>query len=317
MIPITRKEKYINEIVGGGDTAPKTPQTREEFFFAEILGEVIAPSPVTRVEKYLSAIAGQYSNELPEPVTRIEKFIARAAGMDVTTPTPITREEMLWSNYSAIVEFEIEGAPPLTFIANGEPLKDWSISGNTGGVGDRTRNLFNGDLLKGYWSNTTDLAQTSSEAFRSFQIFLPAGTYTISFESNVNIVRLITDGALTQNVGNNLAEYTVTTQTDGNIGFSFRLTGATIVSWDNSDIMLTTGSIAAAYEPYGYQIPVTCGGITTNIYLDAPLGDGNTVVFAETSIRIPTLEGTNVLSIGTTVQPSKVYIKGEKGHENS
>lgn len=138
MIPITRKEKYINEIVGGGDTAPKTPQTREEFFFAEILGEVIAPSPVTRVEKYLSAIAGQYSGDLPTPTTRTEYFLAKAAGMEIETPIPITREEMLWDTYIPIKT--IEGIPPLTFKAKkAGTLKDYRIYGNTAGgesVGD-------------------------------------------------------------------------------------------------------------------------------------------------------------------------------------
>ena len=159
---------------------------------------------------------------------------------------------------------EIEGEPPLIYKPKkADTLIDYRIYGQTENgesVGDRTGNLFNGDLQKGYWINATDLAQTSSEAFRSFKIFLPAGTYTLSFEINVNIVRLIADGTLTQNVGNNLAEYTVTTQTDGDIGFSFRLTGTTQVPWDNSDIMLNEGSTALPYEPYGYKVPVKVEG---------------------------------------------------------
>ena len=131
MIPITRKEKYINEIVGGGNTAPETPQTREELFFADILGEVVAPSPITRIEKYLAKIANKYSGELPEPVTRIERFLARAAGVDVTIPTPITREEMFWADYALIVEKEISGIPPLTFNAIAGVLKNYRIYGNT------------------------------------------------------------------------------------------------------------------------------------------------------------------------------------------
>lgn len=170
---------------------------------------------------------------------------------------------------------EIEGEPPLIYKSKkAGTLIDYRIYGQTESgesVGDRTGNLFNGDLQKGYWINATDLAQTSSEAFRSFKIFLPAGTYTLSFEINVNIVRLIADGTLTQNVGNNLAEYTVTTQTDGDIGFSFRLTGTTQVPWDNSDIMFNEGSTALPYEPCGYRVPVMAtNGMdaqTTNIYL--------------------------------------------------
>ena len=142
MIPITRKEKYINEIAGGGNTAPETPYTRKELFFAGILGEVVAPSPITRAEKYLAKIANKYSGELPEPVTRIERFLALAAGMDISIPTPITREEMFWADYALIVEKELSGIPPLTFVSNGENLVDYRIYGSSGGVGDRTANLF-------------------------------------------------------------------------------------------------------------------------------------------------------------------------------
>ena len=131
MIPTTRKERYINQIVGGGDTAPVTPITEEEFFFSDILGEVNAPYPITNIEKYLAKIANKYSGELPEPITRIERFIARAAGMEIETPIPITREEIFWSNYSAIVYFEVEGIPPLTYKAVANTLKDYRIYGNT------------------------------------------------------------------------------------------------------------------------------------------------------------------------------------------
>ena len=144
-----------------------------------------------------------------------------------------------------------------------KPISNYRIYGNTvdgESVGDRTANLFNGELQNGYWSTLETLAQTSSAAFRSFKIFLPAGTYTITFATNVNIVRLIADGAITQNLGNNLTEYTFTTQTNDDVGFSFRITGTSQVPWDNSDIMLNIGSVAIPYEPYGYHVPVAIEG---------------------------------------------------------
>ena len=71
-----------------------------------------------------------------------------------------------------------------------------------------------------------------------------------------------------------------------------------------------------------------CGGITTNIYLDEPLAkSGNNADYidyaaqkrhnsdgTESSVtlpEIPTLAGTNTLTVGTEVQPSDVYIKYE------
>lgn len=69
-------------------------------------------------------------------------------------------------------------------------------------------------------------------------------------------------------------------------------------------IMLNTGSTALPYEPYGYKIPVTSGGVTTNLYLDAPLGAGDTLTYTDTGIALPTVDGDNIISFGTTVQPS-------------
>ena len=110
---------------------PEKPIPIEEFFFAEILGEAVqAPEPLTRYQMYLAKIAGK-DVEIPYPETRLEYFLAKAAGMEIETPTPITREEIFWSNYHAIVDFEVEGIPPLTYKAVASALKDYKICGNT------------------------------------------------------------------------------------------------------------------------------------------------------------------------------------------
>ena len=113
-----------------------------------------------------------------------------------------------------------------------------------------TNQLFSGMLLSGLWSSVDTISDRGHFAYRSFKTYLPAGTYTISFASAVNIVRQIADNALTENIGTNLREYTLTTTTDNYIGFSFRLTGTTMSPWDNSNIMLNAGSTAMNYESY-------------------------------------------------------------------
>lgn len=55
------------------------------------------------------------------------------------------------------------------------------------------------------------------------------------------------------------------------------------------------------YEPYHE--------LTTNIYLDEPIGENESISLSDTNTNIPTLRGTNVLTVDTTVQPSNVYIK--------
>ena len=77
MKPITRKELYLNKIVGNNDyETPEKPISEEEFFFAEILGEAVqAPEPLTRYQMYLAKIAG-HNIEIPTPITRLEHFLA-------------------------------------------------------------------------------------------------------------------------------------------------------------------------------------------------------------------------------------------------
>ena len=42
MIPVTRKELYLNKIVGNNDyEIPEKPISKEKFFFVEILGEAV------------------------------------------------------------------------------------------------------------------------------------------------------------------------------------------------------------------------------------------------------------------------------------
>ena len=361
MIPITRKEKYINEIVGGGDTAPETPYTREEFFLAEILGEVIAPSPVTRVEKYLSAIAGQYSGEMPEPVTRIERFIARAAGMDVTIPTPITREEMFWADYALIVEKKLSGIPPLTFNAIAGTLKDYRIYGNTAGgesvgdlvatgehageykvpvtvsngadtqtipiylteqikmVGDEAEYIDFGQqkqhrVRKNLLQNTTTSREINGVTFtvnsdRSIicngqassknadlinpNFLLPSGTYILTgcpdggSDRETYKMLLYVNGAWRTNDRGSGANFTLTETST----MSVRIVVYAGYTCDNLTFypMIRKADIEDdTYEPY-----------ITNTELDVTLP------------ALPTLSGTNTLTVGTEVQPSNVYIKYE------
>ena len=74
--------------------------------------------------------------------------------------------------------------------------------------------------------------------------------------------------------------------------------------------MLWEGSSdVSVYEPYGYKIPIVCGGTTTNIYLDEPLEENESISMSDTGVSIPTINGTNILTVDTEVQPSKMYIK--------
>ena len=79
---------------------------------------------------------------------------------------------------------EVEGVPPLTFESNGMPLIDYRIDGASGGVGDRTSNLF--DLKKAvkrkYINSNGDEATSLSP---SPENTLNHSDY-VSIDSNVN-----------------------------------------------------------------------------------------------------------------------------------
>ena len=84
----------------------------------------------------------------------------------------------------------------------------------------------------------------------------------------------------------------------------------------NCSVQLEYGNQSTAYEPYVETQ-------TVNIYLDEPIAEGEYIDFREqkqyfadeTSENvslpaIPTIDGTNIISVGTTVQPSKIWIQG-------
>lgn len=82
-------------------------------------------------------------------------------------------------------------------------------------------------------------------------------------------------------------------------------TNDTIITDDLINFQLERGQIATNYEPY---IEPT----TTNIYLDEPIEENESKSLSDTNVNISTIDGTNILSIDTTVQPSNVYVQAPK-----
>ena len=161
-----------------------------------------------------------------------------------------------------------EGTLPATINANGDNMKQYQIYGATGGVGEPTENLLDeSTLVKGFYDRIDgeiiiNPIAKGSIVFRSFRQSLTPGTYTVSFEHNVNIVRAIVDDVISSNVAENISSYTVTTQT-GDIGFSMRRTASSQTPWDNNPTMLTEGTTPPeTYVPYGYEVDMATG---TNI----------------------------------------------------
>lgn len=221
---------------------------------------------------------------------------------------------------------EVEGVPPLNFQGIGEDLLDYRIDGASGGVGDLItdstdenynkykvtvvvtgKNLFNGELLQGYYTDSTmsTLASQNSN-YKSIKIYLKKGKYTLSSNINLLIVRFITSQVYQSNPsGSKLTKtFTFEIENDGYISLAFR--NENNQTWDNStNLQIEIGDTATTYEEY------TSPTITT-IYLDSPILENESISLSDTNTNIQTVRGTNILTVDTTVQPSNVYVKARK-----
>ncbi len=201
----------------------------------------------------------------------------------------------LWAkSITAEKTIELSGQVPLFFKANGEPLLDFLISGNTvqngtptpdspimpQGTGERTGNLFDGEkiencaFLNGSYDNPVE------GTVRNI-IYIPVvggNTYTFSINNiasgtSFHSVCSVDKPALGVSylIGGNTTFIThgaVTTFTR-TIPNSANWWAIQIISLDNlsNNIMINEGSTALPYEPYGYKIQLSSANTTTPIYL--------------------------------------------------
>ena len=227
----------------------------------------------------------------------------------------------------------ITSTSPISFRSNGQPWVDWEIEGSSGGVGERTKNLINyigyNQIYYGVrWFEDDGVFRavgtynsSSVHSWPRLYIQLPAGSYIVSGSPDYTITRIsLWIGTCDDDSGTNFSKIGEDT---GN-GFSFTLTSKTWIStrmYTSSSLYLTDIDVTLPlmlreadttpdFIPYGYEIPVTCGGTTTDIFIgDTPLGEGETISKSDTNIDIPTRNGNNTLTVNTTAQPSNVSIE--------
>ena len=158
-------------------------------------------------------------------------------------------------------------------------------------------------------------------------LYVGDGTFTLSTNAPKNssdttnlylIAGAVSTGASYVNNGVSLNSPRTVTSVDGYVTVAYRISGGI----DPSDYhaMLNKGSSALPYEPYSEPV-------TTNIYLPEQISKvGNVTEYIDyreqkqyfadgtsadvTLPALPTLPGTNTLSVGTTVQPSAVEVTG-------
>lgn len=171
------------------------------------------------------------------------------------------------------------GSAPLVFDAYPGSIRSYTISGNTVqngtptpeapvdvvGCGARTGNLFDyTDLEGGYIDPYTggDLPDSGQKRTKNY-IAVQANTeYTLSNYNGECRIHQYSSSSYLGSVLSDEPQYSFTTNSNCT---RIRISGTK----DNflETTMLNAGSTALPYEPYGYKIPITCGGETKNIYL--------------------------------------------------
>lgn len=173
--------------------------------------------------------------------------------------------ETVWESikakkYTASKTIEYTGTLPITINANGQPLLDYQISGNTEqtgtptpenpimpiGCGERTENLWDWQLI-----NITGIGNR-------YGIIIPStGTYTI-VNGTINAMGIA-------GVSTTISSKSQTTIALNENDVLYR--GSTELTY-NGEIMVVPGSTApTSYIPYGYKLPILSNSTVTNIYL--------------------------------------------------
>lgn len=207
------------------------------------------------------------------------------------------------------------GLPPFSFNTSWTNLWSYYIKGNTGGVGKRTGNLFSCNIEQGTITAEGALRSADNRVRTDDFILMEMGEYTINALSESGTLRILVfeymeDGTFVSRTPTDWANcpYTFSLTGKRKMKFVFSFSSGNITPVMVNSVMLNSGSTALPYEPYGYKIPIVCGGQTTNIYIDNPIGANDILYSTQTGIQIPTIVGDNTLSVNTTVQPSEMQI---------
>lgn len=181
----------------------------------------------------------------------------------LTTATEAV-ENPLYSDGTAITAYTIKG----NTVQNGTPTPSNPVAVN--GVGERTENLFNtfdivgqvpsisnGQLIN-YNGSTTSLIPIISG---NVTVTKPptALLYLLLYAADMSYIGYVQNSTDTNFYGSSVTGYENAKYCRLRID---RTTGL-----DDIQIMLNTGSTAKPFEPYGFKIPISSGGVTTNIYL--------------------------------------------------
>ena len=262
-------------------------------------------SIVNSVKGFVRSVLGIPPLTLPDCVDEDSLINYTISGNSVQngTPTPENPVEV-----ESVGDYDEEtGKYKIPVICSGKNLFDSS----------KYWNIHATDVAAGYGGYAVTkidggvkIARNSSAGWSNDIVGLePNTTYTVSFKAKTaqggtNYIVISVDKKLYYKYmyAATTSTLTQTFTTDGSpsaFGFAHSnstLSSGTASTLEITDIMLVKGSTVTDYEPYVKPV-------TTNIYLDKPLAEGETL---KNPVKLPTVKGTTIYTIGTGVQPKNM-----------
>ena len=264
------------------------------------------------------------------------KKINRLSGQ-LTTPRAAPGGSEFKDVYIDALTEQFSETLPMTFSTTADALEDYCIYGNDGGVGDLVdsrylipvkiigKNLFdknNAEVVASYPNNSS--GQVMDGDAHSLVIPLTQGDYTFSMFSpttqNVRNRFRVVCYSTYPTVGTSAISSIYEGVRDGDYMYlSFTAPEETayilVFLWSgsaytsdvinqviaNNELQLEYGNVRTEYQSYS--------GNTVNINVDHPLYFDDVLTMADTGVIIPTVVGSNYLTVGTTVQPAAVQVK--------
>ena len=190
---------------------------------------------------------------------------------------------------------EVYGGNESAFINEGEPYPYYSNYSDlsTAGHGNDTNRIKNRNGSAQVWGLRTAITSSGSH-FRTVNTTGGLG----NFYAN--------------NKGNGIAP-ACNIELDKDYKYNGRVLNV------KDQISVTKGNDILVFDVIGIDVneEVYFESETTNIYIDNPIEENESISLSDTNTNIPTFRGTNILAVETTVQPSKVYVKvrKESSHE--
>lgn len=258
-----------------------------------ITGEV---SAVTHLEKVIAeeTSAVTYTEKViageATPITHLQKVIAGVA-------SPVTHLEQVWAGGSPTPsEHEYTGAVPVTITANGQPLLDYTIYGNTvqsatpspdspimpQGTGEKTENLFDKTITDGIilrmYINQSGQQVSSQNYYISYPLKVEGNAvYTWNFNSEYGATHNAPTVAFYDNNNNQIG---VATHNNSILHFTFTtpnncayIRASVYVGKTTNTSMLLEGGVSVQdqtvipFIPYGIKIPISSNSTTMPVYL--------------------------------------------------